>query len=261
MYLSGEGKSFSTPGFPLSPGNGTCGWNITVAPGEFIKLTFWDFKGSCSQNKVDVWDRTNSTWRDLGRYCYDRVMEFYSRRNNVLVWFQSYWYYSGYPGGFLASFEAVKAVPARYACSRARYWWSKDVISLHSPYRYGDFASYDFPLSYPNDVKCSWKIERPNEYVIRITFLSFNLGPVQESIPGLSCAFSNDYVAIRQGTGGDWTWQIGTFCGTSLPPVIQSNYSNVYVDFVADSSGRYQGFHASYEILINRKLLRPYQGL
>ena len=42
VYLTGEGRTFSTPGYPLNPGRGTCGWNITVPPGEFVKVTFWE---------------------------------------------------------------------------------------------------------------------------------------------------------------------------------------------------------------------------
>ena len=44
VYLTGEGRTFSTPGYPLNPGRGTCGWNITVPPGEFVKVTFWEMQ-------------------------------------------------------------------------------------------------------------------------------------------------------------------------------------------------------------------------
>ena len=254
MYMSGEGRSFSTPGYPANPGVGTCAWNITVPQGEFVKVTFWDLGEWCPDNEAEVWDVTNSTYRRLGRYCHNyRVNEFYSIGNNVLVRFTST-YSKEYPGGFLASYEALKAVPARYSCTKGQYWWSKKVVYL--PAHRGDFASYDYPLSYPNDVKCSWKIEGRAEYIIRITFHSFNLGPKPDPFEGNDCLFAKDYVHIAESVHEDrdslWRSSIGTFCGFSQPFVIQSNYSYVYVDFVTGTTGRYPGFHASYEALINR---------
>ena len=245
--MSGEGRSFSTPGYPRNSGIGTCGWNITVPLGKYIKLTFWEFK-FCPWNRVTVWDFTNSTYRDLGNFCdHYKVNEFYSKGNNLLVWFESE-YSSAHPGGFVASYEAVNAVPARYSCTK----WSNEVVidrySLH-----GEFASYNYPLIYPNDVKCSWKIESSVKYLIRIKFLSFDLGPEQDTIPGLRDCFLGDGVSIFEGVSEQWTYFIGSFCGSSLPPVIQSNYSNVYVYFKADGSGRYPGFHARYEVITNRK--------
>ena len=255
MYMSGEGRSFSTPGYPANPGVGTCSWNITVPQGEFVKVTFWDFGEWCPGNEAEVWDVTNSTYRRLGSYCHNyRVNEFYSVGNNVLVRFTST-YSKEYPGGFLASYEALKAVSARYSCTNGRYWWSKKVVYLHA--HRGDFASYDYPLSYPNDVKCSWKIKGRAGYVIRITFHSFNMGPKPDPFEGDDCLFADDYVRIYESVYGDEYCRrrcsiIGKFCGFSPPFVIQSNYSNVDVHFEAGTTGRYPGFHASYEQLINR---------
>ena len=250
VYLTGEGRTFSTPGYPLNPGKGACGWNITVPPGEFIKVTFWEMVGYRLQNYAIVYDVTNSTWRELGTYARDyRENEFYSIGNVVFVWFESL--YQVYPGGFLASYEALKAVPARYSCSKpSPYWWSKNLVTL--PYRQGEFASFGYPLPYSNDVKCSWKIEAPAGYVIQLTFNSFHL----EQSKYADCLWNaNDFVGILDSSlDGQLQRRIGTFCGSSLPPVIQSNYSSVYVNFETDSTGRYPGFHASYKILPDRKL-------
>ena len=208
VYLTGEGRTFSTPGYPLNPGKGTCAWNITVPPGEFVKVTFWEMVGHRVQNYVTVYDVTNSTWHELGTYARDyRENEFYSIGNSVFVEFTSL--YLVYPGGFLASYEALKAVPARYSCSKpSPYWWSDNLVTLRHPQ--GEFASFGYPLPYPNDVECSWKIEALAGYVIQLTFHSFHLG--QQSKYCL-----NDQVTVSEYDG----WRIGTFCGSSLPPVIQ----------------------------------------
>lgn len=100
VHMSGEGRSFVTPGYPKNPGMGTCAWNITVTVGKFIKLTFWEFAESCNQNYADVFDITNSASLLLAkRLCNEKVI--FSKGNNVLV------KYSGvtldqYRGGFFA---------------------------------------------------------------------------------------------------------------------------------------------------------------
>ncbi|KAJ7389723.1 hypothetical protein OS493_029623 [Desmophyllum pertusum] len=178
VHMAGEGRSFSTPGYPSHPGKGTCSWNITVSPGEFVKVTFWEMEGSSNQNYAEVYDVTNSRWKSLGTFArHSRVNEFYSIGNNVLVEFTSrYLAWPGWPGGFIASYEAVKAAPARYSCSKPTpNWWSKNVVTLHG-YN-GEFASFGYPLPYPNDVKCSWEIKAPLGYVIQLTFHSFHLQP------------------------------------------------------------------------------------
>ncbi|KAL9973788.1 hypothetical protein ACROYT_G020290 [Oculina patagonica] len=238
VHMAGEGMSFASPGFPLPPENGSCNWNISVPPGNFIKLSFWRLFGSCSISYVEVYDVTNSTWIYLEKLCFiyaapGKVV--YSKGNNLLVRYVSAkpvpsisWY-----TGFLASYETVKtAVPAAYACSVL----VGSRIKLHGTH--GELASFRYPMPYSNYVSCGWTIEVPVGYIVNLTFHSFALQQSQ------NC--QADYVAIKQGKYYSQASEIGKFCGSSLPGVIQSNSSKMYVDFVVDSFGRYPGFHASY---------------
>jgi len=148
--------------------------------------------------------------------------------------------------GFFASYETLTAVPAPYACSKSSLGDSVR-IKLHNTS--GELASYQYPLPYSNDVTCSWTIKVPVGYIINFTFHSFDL---QESEDCLE-----DYVLIKQEKyirqTGDRLTDSRRFCGSSLPGVIQSNHTEMDVDFVADSSGRYPGFHASYTAVEDRK--------
>ena len=100
-----------------------------------------------------------------------------------------------------------------------------------------EFASYNYPLPYSNDAEL-WKIERLFGHVIQLTLHSFDLQQSEDC--------KADYVKIKQGS--DWSKNpIDTFCGSSLPVVIQTDL-DMYVDFVSDSSGKYRGFHGSYQI-------------
>ena len=237
--MDGDGLTFSTPGFPSFPGNGTCTWNITVRIGRFIKLTFWKHYGDCKENFINVFDATNSTRISLGKFC-DKYSEevVFSNGNSLLVEYNSLhmsWYDDN---GFLATYETIKERPADYSCLGKESSLEDDQ---------GEFASFSYPLHYPNNAKCSWRIYRPAGFIVQLTFHSFNL---QQSE---NC--EADYVEIRQSKDNfkQHSESIGRFCGSSLPPVIVSNHSYVIVKFVADMSKMYPGFHASYKVLANRK--------
>ena len=241
IQVDGDGLTFSTPSFPSFPGNGTCTWNITVPIGRFIKLTFWKNYGDCKENFVNVFDATNSTRISLGKFCSRNSEEVVlSNGNSLLVEYNSRRWANN--SGFLATYETIKERPANYSCLGKQSSLEDD---------HGEFASFSYPLHYPNNAKCSWRIYRPAG-LIQLTFHSFNL---QQSE---NC--EADYVEIRQRKDlFEWRSElIGRFCGSSLPPVIVSTQSYVIVKFVADMSKMYPGFHASYKVLANRKYFSVY---
>lgn len=235
--MTGEGRSFTTPGYSIYSGTGTCSWNITVPPGKFIKLNFWSFKDSCDKNYAEVFDVTKSTSKALtGKICDEKVV--YSAGNNVLVNYVRQGSAS-YHAGFVASYEALEAVPAKYSCSGKGY--STVLTSA------GEFASIDYPLAYRNNDKCLLTLQVPVGRLVQVTFHSFHLQQSQ------GC--QADYVEFKSGKSryDPKADMIGRFCGSSLPASFTSNYSKVFVEFVTDSSGRYPGFHATFKAVPNRK--------
>ena len=245
VRMTGEGRSFASPNYPFHPGNGSCHWNISVPSGNFIRLTFWHVDGPCNSSYVEVYDVTNSTWIYLKKVCYQyKEQVVYSKGNSLLV---TYIIASTSSiSGFIATYETVTAVPAPYACSKTSLG-DYDRIILQGAS--GELASYQYPLPYSNDVSCSWTIEVPVGYNINLTFHAFDLQQSQDC--------QKDYVLIKQ---AKYSWQTGDiltdsprFCGSSLPAAIQSNHTKMNLDFVADSSGRYSGFHASYTAVEDRK--------
>lgn len=202
-----------------------------------MKLTFWSFRATgCKQNYAYVFDVTHSTRIFLGKFCYDQnenEQVVYSKGNNMLV---SALFIQG---GFVATYEAVQDIPAPYSCLNIR--------DMHLNKPSGEFASMNYPYLYPNGAKCSWEINAPAGYLIQLTFHSFNLESSEDC--------KADYVVVKQGASYTLAMSdlIGRFCSSSLPQVIRSTYSNVYVDFVSDRSGGYTGFHASYIVFPDRK--------
>ena len=243
MQLTGEGRTFYSPSYPANPGRGMCSWNVTVPDGMFVKLVLT--MKQCDQSYVEIYDGTNSTSKSLGQFCNMQEKAIYSSGNSLLVRFVSNSEHTSNVG-VLASYVAIAAIPASYACSQNTK--SERPIVLNRTHN--TFASYDFPLNYPDGAQCEWRIESPDTSIVQITFHSFDL---QRS---RNCRA--DYVELRQGR---FIWRstlIGRFCGSSLPSVITSNYSAVFVKFVSDMLGRYQGFRATAVAIPNRKLFRFY---
>lgn len=215
-----------------------CVWNITVSGGKFIKLTFWSFRASgCEKNYANVSEVTNGKQTFLEKFCdnpYRRDQVVYSTGHNLLIsaLFKK--------GGFVATFEAVSSIPGGDSCL------NDDEIELSRSS--GEFASYGFPNLYPNDAKCTWTITAPPGYLIQLTFNSFNLEPSQ------NC--KKDFVKVVEGTfyiDNPGNTVLGTFCGSTLPGVIQSKYSTMYINFETDRAGMYRGFHASFITFPDRK--------
>ncbi|XP_067039514.1 cubilin-like isoform X2 [Acropora muricata] len=235
VQITGEGGSFSSPGYPY-PSRGTCGWNITVPSGKLVKLTFLDFDGYCNRNYAEVFDEPNSVSEVLtGKICREKAV--FSKRNSLYVKYSviledRYW------RGFWASYEAVDPVrPASYSCSG-----EASIVASSA----GEFASYDYPLIYPNDASCSWQLRVPPTHIVQLTFTSFELQP--------SPSCGTDYVEVRQGRNIIETELVGKFCGAALPAPFLSNHSMVYVKLVTDSSERYPGFKATFRAIQNPSL-------
>ena len=238
-HLSGEGKTFYTPDFPSNPGRGTCSWNITVPDGMFVKLTLQ--AQDCDKTYTEVFDGPTFFSRSLGTFCIQHKKDVvYSSGRSLVVRFNSSRNDSS-NSGLLASYEALPAIPVSYACSENTRWY--EPIALKDAQN--SFASYDFPLNYPNGASCHWKIESSVGYVIQVTFDAFNL---QNSN---SC--QSDYVEVRETSDGRPSTLIGRFCGSSSPGVFTSNYSTLLVEFVSDMSGRYPGFRATAMARPNRE--------
>lgn len=239
VRMRGEGRSFSSPGYPSSPGEGQCTWDILVPQGEYLKLTFWKFEGTCDQNYVEVYDTTNAFSKLLTKSCEATLFNqqvLYSIGNHLLLRLFSM-KSSKLNGGFMATYEAVKDVPAPYSCF--------DSVELGLGRNGSELASFHFPLPYPNNAKCSWVITAPIAHVVRLEFHSFAL---QES---RGC--QADYVEVKEGFAEARPTFIARFCGKSLPLAVQSKYPKMYVDFVSDILERYPGFHARYYFVPDRK--------
>ncbi|CAH1238424.1 MFRP [Branchiostoma lanceolatum] len=101
----------------------------------------------------------------------------------------------------------------------------------------GTFSTPLYPQKYPSDEHCVWEISVDSSRVVQLKFHTFDL----ESDD--LCGF--DRVTVYEGTGA-LHHKIGTFCGSDVPPLLNSSGNSMTVSFRSDSIGRYGGFSAEY---------------
>ncbi|PFX16561.1 Tolloid-like protein 2 [Stylophora pistillata] len=113
----------------------------------------------------------------------------------------------------------------------------------------GDIQTPNFPLSYPDDIDCLWKIEVSHGSRITLTFEEF-----QEKLVSLrfthfdleaSGGCDYDYIEVYDGPGTDFP-KLGKHCGDDLPSQIRSSTNELLVKFVTDQSVQHSGFAAAY---------------
>ena len=132
---------------------------------------------------------------------------------------------------YLIPFYFLILVPASISCTKR-----DDYTELET--KTGEFASYNYPLPYDDDVKCIWRIIVDSDYQIKLSFDYFNLS--------LSSDCSDDYVEVR-----DWQFYrselLGKFCGADIPESITSDSRGMSVTFKSSGKTKYPGFKASYK--------------
>ena len=101
----------------------------------------------------------------------------------------------------------------------------------------GDLQTPNYPSPYPSHSKCSWLIQVPAGYIIKLQFYHF----VLEST--FQCG--SDVMRIYDGTNSSAT-PLGVYCGRKDPFPVESTTANMFITFKSDRSLNYRGFRATY---------------
>lgn len=104
----------------------------------------------------------------------------------------------------------------------------------------GNISSHNSTESnlYPSNARCTWVIKVPLGRVIKLTFLTFQLEPDHDGC-------KNDSITVRSGQSPT-SDLMGTFCGFSKPPVLVSLEQFMWVSFITNEYGNFEGFRASF---------------
>ncbi|BHF77144.1 Bone morphoproteintic protein 1 [Sparganum proliferum] len=258
-HLKANQGIITSPGYPREyPPNANCTWLIEVPFGFSVVLTFKSFElegqMNCPYDYVEVFDGPSESSPVLLKICgLDVPPSIQSTHNTMAVRFVTDDVYQD--NGFAARFERTNC--GGYLKARE-----------------GTFTSPGYPVEYPPNSKCTWRIEIPVGFSVSLSFDSFKVeekfdcaydhleiydGPSEHSpslrrlcgteIPAplegeMDCPY--DYVEIYDGPSVS-SRAFGKICGTDVPSPIRSTQNTMTVRFVADDAGQYRGFAARFK--------------
>ncbi|XP_069554513.1 neuropilin-2a isoform X3 [Brachyistius frenatus] len=236
VFDASEAGYITSPGYPLEyPPHQNCHWVVTAPePSQRIVLNFNPHfeieRLDCKYDFIEIRDGTSETADVLGRHCSNIApAPIISSGSSLQIRFVSDYAHQG--AGFSLRYEIFKT--GSEFCFR----------NFTSPS--GMIESPGFPDKYPHNLECSYMIIAPPHMDITLTFLTFDL--------------ENDPLLVGEGDCKyDWldVWDglpqvaplIGRYCGTKIPPEIQSSSGLLSLSFHTDMAVAKDGFSARYNM-------------
>ncbi|KAI3356486.1 hypothetical protein L3Q82_017693, partial [Scortum barcoo] len=235
-YLDASDAGYiTTPGYPLEyPPHQNCRWVITAPePSQRIVLNFNPHfeieKLDCRYDYVEIHDGNSESADLLGKHCSNIApAPIISSGPSLHIKFVSDYAHQG--AGFSLRYEIFKTGSD---CSR----------NFTSPT--GLIESPGFPDKYPHNLECSFIIIVPPSMDVTITFLTFDLE--NDPLPGGEGDCKYDWLEVWDGLPGVGPL-IGRYCGTRVPPEIQSSTGILSLSFHTDMAVAKDGFSARYNM-------------
>ncbi|XP_026157658.1 neuropilin-2a isoform X3 [Mastacembelus armatus] len=231
-----EAGYITSPGYPMEyPPHQNCHWIITAPePSQRIVLNFNPHfeieRLDCKYDFIEIRDGTSDTADVLGRHC-----------SNIA------------PAPIISSGPSLQIrFVSDYAHQGAGFSLRYEIFKTGSEFCFRNFTSSSgmiespgFPDKYPHNLECSYMIIAPPRMEITLTFLTFDL--------------ENDPLLVGEGDCKyDWldVWDglpqvaplIGRYCGTKIPPEIQSSSGLLSLSFHTDMAVAKDGFSARYNM-------------
>uniref|UniRef100_A0A672H443 Neuropilin n=1 Tax=Salarias fasciatus TaxID=181472 RepID=A0A672H443_SALFA len=225
----------TTPGYPLEyPPHQNCRWIITAPePSQRIVLNFNPHfeieKLDCRYDYVEIHDGNSESADLLGKHCSNIApAPIISSGPSLHIKFVSDYAHQG--AGFSLRYEIFKTGSD---CSR----------NFTSPS--GLIESPGFPDKYPHNLECSFIIIVPPSMDVTLSFLTFDLE--NDPLPGGEGDCKYDWLEVWDGLPGVGPL-IGRYCGTRVPPEIQSSTGILSLSFHTDMAVAKDGFSARYNM-------------
>ncbi|XP_041522398.1 deleted in malignant brain tumors 1 protein isoform X3 [Microtus oregoni] len=243
-FLTGYSGIISSPFYPGNyPNYARCVWNILVPTNNYVSLNFMDvqLEGGCSFDYILLFDGPEYNSSLIARVCDGAHGTFTSTRNFMSVVFITD--VSVTRTGFQASYVSVyvPSTTSEPTTTPSPVWWTTTTPYyvnytcggfLTQPF--GNFSSPFYPANYPNDARCVWNIEVPNNYRVTLVFRDVQLEG--------GCSY--DYIEIFDGPHHS-SPLIARVCDGALGSFTStSNFMSVR--FISDHIITRRGFQAEY---------------
>uniref|UniRef100_A0AAX7V1B1 Neuropilin n=1 Tax=Astatotilapia calliptera TaxID=8154 RepID=A0AAX7V1B1_ASTCA len=235
FWVTYDAGYITTPGYPLEyPPHQNCRWVITAPESsQRIVLNFNPHfeieKLDCRYDYVEIHDGNSESADLLGKHCSNIAPPpIISSGPALHIKFVSDYAHQG--AGFSLRYEIFKTGSD---CSR----------NFTSPS--GLVESPGFPDKYPHNLECAFIIIVPPRMDVTLTFLTFDLE--NDPLPGGDGDCKYDWLEVWDGLPGVGPL-IGRYCGTRVPPEIQSSTGILSLSFHTDMAVAKDGFSARYNM-------------
>ncbi|XP_076174105.1 cubilin isoform X2 [Ptiloglossa arizonensis] len=215
-YIATKNLEISTPNYPnIPPPHTECKWSIMAPNGEPISIHFVDrfdlsYSMDCEKEYVEVRDGGTDSSKLLGRFCKDVAPSSMRSTGNMLY----IYYYTNVPepkNGFKATFTVG------------------DVCGGTIRGTSGVISSPNYPHFYQTNLTCIWWIVAATDHSLQLEFRDIHL-------PGALFCKYKDYVTISESNPENGTEiELGTYCGTTKPEIIETSTNKVQVMFKSGS--------------------------
>ncbi|XP_037552357.1 neuropilin-2a [Nematolebias whitei] len=226
----------TSPGYPLEyPPHQNCHWIIKAPePSQRIVLNFNPHfeieRLDCKYDFIEIRDGILDAADVLGRHCSNIApAPIISSGPSLQIRFVSDYAHQG--AGFSLRYEIFKT--GSEFCFR----------NFTSPS--GMIESPGFPDKYPHNLECSYMIMAPPRMDITLTFLTFDLENDPLMVGEGDCKY--DWLMVWDGLP-QASPLIGRYCGTKIPPEIQSSSGLLSLSFHTDMAVAKDGFSARYNL-------------
>lgn len=228
----------TSPGYPLEyPPHQSCQWLVTAPePNQRIVLNFNPHfeieRLDCKYDYIEIRDGSSESADLVGKHC-----------SNIA------------PPAIISSGPAlhIKFV-SDYAHQGAGFSLRYEIFKTGSEFCFRNFTassgvieSPGFPDKYPHNLECSYIIMAPPHMDITLTFLTFDLenDPLLAGVGEGDCKY--DWLDVWDGLPQVGPL-IGRYCGTKIPPEIQSSSGLLSLSFRTDMAVAKDGFSARYNM-------------
>uniref|UniRef100_A0A8C7YRW9 Neuropilin n=1 Tax=Oryzias sinensis TaxID=183150 RepID=A0A8C7YRW9_9TELE len=226
----------TSPGYPLEyPPHQNCRW-IIKAPEQSQRIIlnfnphFEIERLDCKYDFIEIRDGTSDSADVLGRHCSNIApAPIISSGPSVQVRFVSDYAHQG--AGFSLRYEIFKT--GSEFCFR----------NFTNPS--GTIESPGFPDKYPHNLECFYMVIAPPHMDITLTFLTFDLENDPLQVGEGECKY--DWLDVWDGLP-QASPLIGRYCGTKIPPEIQSSSGLLSLSFHTDMAVAKDGFSARYNM-------------
>ncbi|VDN92429.1 unnamed protein product [Brugia pahangi] len=118
----------------------------------------------------------------------------------------------------------------------------------------GEITSPNYPFNYPQGKNCNWHfVTTPGHRLSLVSIVHIILKSFEEFMFEEHNACKYDHIEIFDGGNSDAT-SLGIFCGSDIPPNLQSTANQLFMTMLTDASVNRRGFKAFYSSICGGNL-------